>query len=58
MIGLYLKIPRNFLRLILQDGLRDVHIPFIRMVKFKLHAQSPVDHPAHPVVFSLILSLC
>ena len=31
---------------------------FIRVVKFKLLAQFPVDHFAHPVVSGLILSLC
>ena len=32
-------------------------IPFVRMVKFILLAQFPVDHLAHPFVTSLILSL-
>ena len=40
------------------SGLLIVHIPFVRMVKFKRLAQFPVDHFAHLVVSSLILSLC
>ena len=35
-----------------------MHIPFVRMVKFKLLAQFPVDHHAYPVVSSLIFFLC
>ena len=35
-----------------------VHIPFVRIVKFKFLAHFPVDHLAHPVVFCLILLLC
>ena len=35
-----------------------VHIPFVRRVNFKHLAKFPVDHLAHPVVFSLILFLC
>ena len=34
-----------------------VHIPFVRMVKFKFLAHFPVDHLAHPVVSHLILLL-
>ena len=32
-----------------------MHIPFVRMVKFKLFAQFPVDDIPHPVVSSLII---
>ena len=28
---LYLKIPKNFVRLILQDGFQGVHIPLVRI---------------------------
>ena len=35
-----------------------VHIPFIRMVKFKFLAHLPVDHLAHSVVSCLVLFLC
>ena len=35
-----------------------LHIPFVCMVKFKFLAHFPVDHLAHPVVFSLLLFLC
>ena len=55
-ICLYLKIPENFVWLIFLDGFRVVHIPFGRMVKFKLLAQFPVDHLSH-IVPSYILSL-
>ena len=51
----YLKILKNFVCPILQDGFRIVHIPLVRMVKFKFLARFPGDHPAHPVVASLIL---
>ena len=53
MIRLYLKIPEELASLILQDRFWVVHIPFIRMVKFRLLAQFPVDHLTHPVVSSL-----
>ena len=32
-----------------------MHIPFVRMLKFKFLAQFPVDHLAHPIMSSLIL---
>ena len=54
---LHLKIPENFLRLILQDGFWFVYIPFGSMVKFLFIAQFPVNHLLHPVVSSLILPL-
>ena len=44
--------------LILEDRFCVVHIPFVRMVKFKFLTQLPVDHLAHPVGSSLILILC
>ena len=36
------------------DGGWVVHIPFVRMVKFKFLAHFPVDHLAHPIMSSLI----
>ena len=45
------------MRLILLDRFWGVHIPFVRMVKFKFLVHFPVDHRAHPVVSSLILFL-
>ena len=56
-IRLYLKIPEEFVRLILQDRFWVVYIPFFRMVKFQFLAQFPVDHFAYPVVSSLVLFL-
>ena len=35
-----------------------VHIPFVRMVKFKFLAHFPVDHLTNPVMSSLVLLLC
>ena len=35
-----------------------VHVPFVRMVKFKFLAHFPVDHLVDPVVSSLVLFLC
>ena len=49
-ICLYLKIPEKFVSFFFEDGFRVVHITFVRFVKFKLLAQFPVDHFAHPVV--------
>ena len=43
-IHLYHKIPKKFVCLILQDGFRVVHIPFVCMVNFQFLAQFPVDH--------------
>ena len=57
MICLYLKIPKNFVRLILLDGFWVLHLAFVRIVKFWLFSQFPVDHLAHPVVSSLFTSL-
>ena len=57
-ICLYLKIPEEFVRLVLQNIFWVMHIPFVRMVKLQFLAQFPVDHPAHPDVLSLILFLC
>ena len=58
MIRLYVKIPEEFMCLILQDSCWVVHIPFDRMVKFKFLAQFLVDHLTLLVVFSVILFLC
>ena len=52
-----IKIPKNFMRLILEDGFWFMHISFRNMVKFQFLAQFPVDHLPHPVVSSLILLL-
>ena len=39
MIRLYLKIPEEFVRLILQYRFWIVHLPFVRLAKFKFLAQ-------------------
>ena len=52
---LYLKIPENFGRLILQDGFCFVHITLVCMVTFQFLAQFLVDHLSHPVLSRLIL---
>ena len=57
MIRLYLKISKNFVRLIFLDEFWMVQIPFVHRVEFKLLAQFPVDHFPLSVVSSLILSL-
>ena len=57
MIRLYGRIPEKSVCIILQDIYWVVHIPFVRMVKFKFLAQFPVDHFAQPVESSLILFL-
>ena len=54
---MYLKIPEDIIRLILQDGFWFAHIPYGCVVKFQFLAQFPVDHLPHPVVSSLILLL-
>ena len=43
MIGLYLKIPQNFVHLILRDGFLVMHIPRVHMIKFKFLTHFPVD---------------
>ena len=48
----------KFEGLIFQETFCVVHIPFVRMVKFKLLAQFPVDHLAYAVVSTLIFFLC
>ena len=58
MIRLYVKVPKEFMRVIFLDRCWVVHIPFVDMVKFEFLAHLPVDHVAHPVVSSLILLLC
>ena len=57
MICLYLKIPENFVHLILQDGFWVVFILLVHRVKFQFFAQFPVDHVPHPVVSSFVLFL-
>ena len=44
MIRLYIKIPDEFVCLIHRDRFCVVHIPFVRMVKFKFLAPFLVDH--------------
>ena len=56
-IRLYRKIPEEFVRLILQDRFRVVHITFVHMVKLQFLAKFANDHLAHPIVCSLILFL-
>ena len=56
--GYVTKIQENFERLIFQDKLLVVHIPFIDMVKFRLLAQFIVDYRPHSVMSILILFLC
>ena len=55
---LYFKTPNNFVLLIFWDEFWVVHMPFVRMIRFKLLAQFLGDHLPHAVVSSLILSLC
>ena len=49
------QILENFVHLIFRYGFWVLHIPFVRMVKFKLLALFPVDHLPYAVVSSLIL---
>ena len=57
MIRLYLKIPENFVRLILQDRFCVFHIPFVCMFKFKLLAQFSQYHLPPTVMSTFILFL-
>ena len=57
-IGLYLKIQKNSVDLILQDGIWIVHMPYVRRFKFQYLSQFPVDHLAYRVVSCHILPLC
>ena len=57
-IRLYIKVPQEFVCIILQDRFWVVHISFVGMVKFKFLAHFPVDQLAHPVMSSLVLLLC
>ena len=57
MIRLYVKIPEEFVCVILQDRCLVVHTLFVCMVKFKFLRQFPVDHFAHSVMSSLIFFL-
>ena len=54
-IRLYLSIQGEFVRLILQDRFWIVHIPFVRVVKFKFLAQFPGDHHAYQIVSIIII---
>ena len=56
-IRLNVKIPVEFVCVILQGGCWVVHIPFVHMFKFKFLSQFPVDHFVHPAVSSLIYFL-
>ena len=55
MICLYLKIPENFVCLILQVRFLFVVIPFGFTIKFQFLAQFSVDCLLHPLTLSLIL---
>ena len=56
-ILLYLKIPEEFVHLILQDRCWVVHIPFVRMVKLQFLAQFLIDHLVPSVMSRLKLFL-
>ena len=58
MIRLYVKVPLEFVCVLLQDKCWVVHVPFVRLVKFRFLAHLPVNHCAHPVLSSLILRMC
>ena len=57
LLSLYLKIPKNFMRLIFLDGFLVGYIPFVRMVIFKLLTQFRVDYLPHSVISGITLSL-
>ena len=50
--------PKEFCASHFLGRIRVVHIPFVRIVKFKFLAQFPTDHLPCPVVSNLILSWC
>ena len=52
MICLYLKIPVNFVCLLLLDGFWIVHIPLVLMVKFQFFAWFPDHSPSCRIKFS------
>ena len=52
-----LKIPDEFVRLILQDRFWVVHIPFVHMAKLQFLALFQMDPLALPIMSSLILFL-
>ena len=54
-ISLYVKIPWEFICLIPQGRCWVVHIPLVRMIKFKFHTQLPLYHLAYLDVSSLLL---
>ena len=51
----YLKIPENFERFIVQDGFWVVHTQIVYMVKFQFLTQFPVDQLPDPVLSSFIM---
>ena len=55
---LYLKIPEKFLHLIFYGFVGVGHKPFVRMAKFILLAQFPVNHFPYPVLFAFALTYC
>ena len=57
MVNLYLQTPKYFVLLIFQYEFSVVHIPFVRLIKFKLFEQFPVDHRPYFFVSNIILSL-
>ena len=56
-ICLCLRIPENFMDLIVYDGFWFVHISFSSMVRFRFLAQFPVNQLSHPVMSCLMLIL-
>ena len=46
------------MRIIFKDRRWVVHILFVGRVNFRFLAHFPVEHLAHPVVFSLVLFQC
>ena len=57
MICFLLKIPENFVCLILHDGFRVGHIPLSSMVKFEFLVQFTVDQLSVPVVSRVVVLL-
>ena len=49
-----MKIPENFVYLILHSRFMFVYIPFGSMVKFRFLAQLPVDHLPYPLMSCVI----
>ena len=58
MICLFFKIPENFVRFILRDRFRVVHLPFVRKVKFHFLVQFLGDNLPSLVESSPTLFWC